>query len=422
MAYIGDLVRLKDGGPDEGVVINSDNQGAASSLLSVHWISTNLVSKERVHALQVVDREVVVGDVVRSADGKHGMVTQLHAKLDVLLNTHDVSKEFVKDVGPRKLRPASRLHVGQWVTMEGWLGCINALFFDIVVRLFYQGREYEGELTAVSTEDLTPLLAVDKRRSTLYTGQPVRAPKATTWSAIKWAKNGCPPSCAEHTEVELVVVDPILLHASVAWLTQAGSFSAPPQSILDATQPIPLSQPAKPKWLIGDAVQFVDKFDSHSALICSKRTFVDVLWQDATTASKLPSTSISVVTPEDTDNLVLPGDYMRLARDQHELLVVLGSGEANVLLAPCERCEARPLIEAIEDLIPDESLSFRAGDVVMRQHTENSGFENYESEKQCIANLGEVISMQPDGVHVLWVNGKRSTIKPWLLHLIACPS
>jgi len=209
----------------------------------------------------------------------------------------------------------------------------------------------------------------------------------------------------------------------VEWITQAGSCSAPPPSLIDSAALVALSEPTKPPWSIGEALNCSDLPDGLSARVVGMRSFVDVLWLDASSSFELPSTSLSITGPDDTDELVLPGDYVRLVQEEHTLFVVLRVGKAEARIAPCERRgwhESDVRTEPLGSLVPDEAFAFRAGDVVLRQHAEDSDSDEDSRDARFTADLGEVISLQADGVHVRWLDGACTPVKPWQLHTVAC--
>jgi hypothetical protein len=426
-----DLVRLKGHEEsDVGIVLapsSDDETEEDSCLVNVHWHRTRAstrdeITTERACDLELVDREVMVGDVVESDNGARGVVTAAQCELDILINTEDGTNKVVRGVDTNDVRHTPRFYRGQWVTMQGWLGRVTMLYFDMIVRLVTGARQCEGELRSFGADNLRPTRSFDRLRRVPYSAQPVRATRETL-AAVRWSKDGPPPDSASMQTAVLSVVDPILVLLGVEWFAQAGSFRQPPATSVDPSALLPLSEPTKHTWRLGDSVQYDGEFDRHTADVIGLSTRVDVVWQDSTT-SQLPASSIMVLDPDDSDGLVFPGDYVRLAHDESRLFVVRRVGRTDALLMPFgERKQPRsPQLEDLAALIPDSSYAFRAGDVVLRRmfaDASDSDSDDSSEHDGRLRDLGEVMSLQPDGVRVRWMDASVSSIKPWALQTVA---
>ncbi|GAB4826958.1 hypothetical protein Ancab_033838 [Ancistrocladus abbreviatus] len=469
-----DFESFSDSSSDDLDDIFSTYSGKAQSILSSLDSSIG-----KIDDFLSFERSFVPGDIVCST-GDPSRQMGLIADTNVFVHLENVFGKVIKDINTRSLDRMRLIMVGDYVIHGPWLGRVDKVV-DCIGILFD-----DGTMCEVMATDQVKLVPVSPNflDDSLYPYHPRQRVKVGLSAVSKSAGWLCGMSKKNHQEGTICSVEAGLVY--VDWLASAvvGTRSMPPPPcIQDPKNLTVLTCSSHSNWQVGDwcilqaANMKSDKGSSHIRnlvkeckefekglkrgdfnaqfeemfVIVKKKTKVDVLWQDGSSALGLDSHSlvpVSVMNAHDffpqqlvlektscDDLKVSTGRRWGFVRcvDANERTVKVSWKSIDVDLTALDKESVEETVSAYE-LIEHPDFTYGLGDIVFRLEKNHSidqsdastmcnpatveikdnGNDADENPKRCFLScIGHVIGFKDGDVEVQWASGITNKVAPY---------
>ncbi|CAN1231834.1 Probable ubiquitin-conjugating enzyme E2 24 [Linum grandiflorum] len=358
------------------------------------------------------------GDIVSSATNpslQTGKVSSVHISVDL----ESLHGKILKGVDSTKISRIRSITVGDHVIQGPWIGRVDKVV-DRITVLFDDGTSCQVDETDKEKLLLpVPPNLLEDPSYPFYPGQRVQVRLSTACRSARWLCG----SWKDNQDIGTIsAVKPGIVY--VDWLANVlvgcDSTVSTPMRVQDANDLVLLPLFLHESWQLGDWCTLSTANAPENRLqeifvVAKTKTVLDVVWQDGTGSSGLPSQSLLPVNVVNAHEF-WPGQFVleKSATDDDEnnkwgVVTAVDAKEHTVKVKWNSSCDQVEETVSAYELVEHPDYSYCYGDIVFKGQT---SAPNDKDQKDYMSCIGYVSGFKDGSVEVSWASGLFSNVAP----------